>query len=123
MILQLKLEKSSGIALLKWVMDLAGSVWERVVTIGDPVGRAFKGTHGDGRLSNYGFATNQDWPKGNLETGGYGYRGGGFYEYIIQMSDYNPYSPIAYRPYGSWSGGDRSKAYSNRYARTADAEK
>jgi formylglycine-generating enzyme required for sulfatase activity len=26
-----------------WVMDLAGSVWERVITIGDRVGRNFKG--------------------------------------------------------------------------------
>ena len=27
-----------------WVMDLAGSVWERAVTIGHPRGRAFRGT-------------------------------------------------------------------------------
>ena len=29
-----------------WVMDLAGSVWERVVTLGQPDGRAFAGTTG-----------------------------------------------------------------------------
>lgn len=102
-----------------WVMDLAGSVWERVVTIGHPIGRQFKGTHGDGKLTGYGYATNQDWPKGNLEKGGFGFRGGGYYKHGNSMSDFNPYSPIAYRPYGSWSGGDRSKAYSNRFARTA----
>jgi formylglycine-generating enzyme required for sulfatase activity len=47
-----------------WVLDLAGSVWERAVTIGHPVGRAFKGSHGDGRLTTYGSATNEDWPRG-----------------------------------------------------------
>ena len=31
-----------------WVMDLAGSLWERCITVGDSTGRAFKGTHGDG---------------------------------------------------------------------------
>ncbi|OJJ16569.1 hypothetical protein BKI52_32150 [marine bacterium AO1-C] len=103
-----------------WVMDLAGSVWERVITIGDPVGRQFKGTHGDGNLTGYGYATNKDWPSGDTEKGGFGFRGGGYYEHGISMSDFNPYSPIAYRPYGSWSGGNRSKAYSNRFARTAE---
>ncbi|MGB8191206.1 MAG: SUMF1/EgtB/PvdO family nonheme iron enzyme, partial [Chitinophagaceae bacterium] len=47
-----------------WVMDLAGSLWERCITIGDSTGRLFKGTHGDGMLAPYGFATNIDWPKG-----------------------------------------------------------
>ena len=63
-----------------WVMDLAGSVWERVITFGHPRGRTFQGTHGDGTLSGYGDATNTDWPSGDQEAGGYGYRGGGYYE-------------------------------------------
>lgn len=58
-----------------WVMDLAGSVWERAVTIGHPAGRGFAGTHGDGRLTDYGSATNADWPRGDEAPGGYGYRG------------------------------------------------
>lgn len=60
-----------------WVMDLAGSVWEKVVTLGHPAGRRFQGTHGDGRLRAYGLATNDDWPSGDHDGGGYGYRGGG----------------------------------------------
>ena len=102
-----------------WVMDLAGSLWEKCVTIGHPIGRSYVGTHGDGVISKEGTATNSDWPKGIKEEGGYGYRGGGYYHHGMKISDYNPHSPIAYRPYGSWSGGKRSIAYSQRYVRTA----
>ena len=45
-------------------MDLAGSLWERCITVGDSTGRAFKGTHGHGTISYYGFGTNNDWPSG-----------------------------------------------------------
>ncbi len=103
-----------------WVMDLAGSVWEKVVTIGHPTGRAFKGTHGDGMLREYGIATNADWPAGDNETGGYGYRGGGYYERGMPDRDFNPYSPVEWRRYGSWGGAPRSIAYGFRAARTAD---
>jgi len=103
-----------------WVMDLAGSLWEKCVTIGHHIGRAYKGTHGDGILSSQGTATNPDWPKGISEEGGYGYRGGGYYDHDMKVSDYNPHSPTSYRPYGSWAGGDRSIAYSQRLVRTVD---
>ena len=102
-----------------WVMDLAGSVWERVITHGHPRGRTFRGTHGDGRLSGYGDATNDDWPHGDADTGGYGYAGGGYYERGMKPREFNPYSPIAYRRYGSWGGGPRSIAYGFRAAHSA----
>lgn len=101
------------------VMDLAGSLWEKCVSIGHPIGRAFKGSHGDGILSSDG-STNADWPRGIHEEGGYGYRGGGYYQHGKKPGEYNPHSPIAYRPYAAWSGGKRSIAYSQRYVRTAD---
>lgn len=109
-----------------WVMDLAGSVWEKVVTVGHPAGRAFKGTHGDGELRDYGLATNDDWPSGDHNAGGYGYRGGGFYEWERERAkdplaqSLNPHSPVSWRPYGSWGGAPRSIAYGFRAARTAD---
>lgn len=103
-----------------WVMDLAGSMWERVITIGDEKGRQFKGTHGDGVPTNYGLASNDDWPQGNNETGGFGFRGGGFYFHDRLYHDFNPFSPIAYRRYGGWSGGNRTEAYGTRFVRTAD---
>ena len=103
-----------------WVMDLAGSLWEKCVTVGHPIGRNFRGTHGDGILSSDGYSTNADWPKGIKEEGGYGYRGGGYYHHGMKVGDYNPHSPISYRPYGSWSGGKKSIAYSQRYVRSAE---
>jgi formylglycine-generating enzyme required for sulfatase activity len=103
-----------------WVMDLSGSIWERVVTIGHPKGRAYLGSHGDGYLSDSGTATNQDWPIGEDDTGGIGYRGGGFYGYNRNYTVYNPFSPIAYRPYGGWHGGMRSIAYGTRFVRTVE---
>ncbi len=103
-----------------WVFDLAGSVWERCVTIGHPTGRAFRGTHGDGRLL-HGYATNDDWPRGDAFGGGYGYRGGGHYEAdrVYEADGFNPHSPVAWRPFGSWGEAPRSKAYGFRCVRTA----
>jgi formylglycine-generating enzyme required for sulfatase activity len=111
-----------------WVMDLAGSVWEKVVTLGHPRGRAFRGTHGDGTLRGYGLATNDDWPAGDHDGGGYGYRGGGFYEWDRERVRnpnevaLNPHSPVSWRPYGSWGGAPRSVAYGFRAVRTADGD-
>ncbi len=102
-----------------WVLDLAGSVWERTVSIGHPNGRRFTGSHGDGRLTGYGSATNEDWPRGDEAGGGYGYRGGGYYEQGMRFSDFNPYSPIAYRRFGAWGQAPRSLAYGFRAVRTA----
>jgi formylglycine-generating enzyme required for sulfatase activity len=103
-----------------WVMDLAGSVWERTVTIGHPLGRAFRGTNGDGRLDGFGFATNDDWPKGDVGRGGYGYRGGGYYEQGMKEGEFNPWSPIGYRRYGAWGDAPRSIAYGFRAARSVE---
>lgn len=103
-----------------WVMDLAGSLWERVVSIGHPRGRAFEGTHGDGRLTSYGSATNADWPSGDDVGGGYGYRGGGWYgprEY--EPDGFNPHSPVSWRRFGGWGQGPRYVAYGFRGVRTA----
>ncbi|RYU93431.1 formylglycine-generating enzyme family protein [Emticicia agri] len=102
-----------------WVMDLSGSVWERVITIGDSTGRAFKGTHGDGLLK-YGFANNTDWPVGCTETSGFGFRGGGYYHHDQLIGDLNPNATLANRTFGAWSGGMRSLAYGSRFARTKD---
>jgi len=100
-----------------WVMDLAGSLWERCITVGDSLGRSFKGTHGDGQLSYFGFATNDDWPAGVSERGGFGFRGGGFYHPDRGYHEFNPFSPVSYRPYGAWSGGNRTEAYGSRLVR------
>ncbi len=106
-----------------WVMDLAGSVWERVVSAGDPPGRAFRGSHGDGVLSDSGEATNDDWPRTSADgtlAPGVGFRGGAEY-FKPQPEDNptNPHSPVALRTYASWGGAERYKSYSARGARSA----
>lgn len=108
-----------------WVMDLAGSVWERVVSAGHPAGRAFRGTHGDGVLSAEGLATNEDWPKTAADGGeapGLGFRGGAEY-FAPQPKDNptNPHSPVALRTYAGWGGAERYKTYSARAGRSAPA--
>ncbi len=103
-----------------WVMDLAGSIWERVITIGDSRGRSFTGQHGDGKISYYGFADVEDWPSGMLETEGFGFRGGGFYTHDRPYGEFNPYSPVAYRRFGGWPGGVRTESYGQRFVRTVN---
>jgi len=102
------------------VEDLAGSTWERCVTLGHPLGRAFQGTHGDGITTELGLATNPDWPNG--ADGGIGYRGGGHYyaDHDYRPASFNPHSPVSWRPYASWKDGPRSVAYAQRGVRTAD---
>lgn len=106
-----------------WVMDLSGSLWERVVSAGHPAGRSFRGTHGDGVLGPEGNATNDDWPR-TEESGrnapGVGYRGGA--EYFgprVPDNPTNPNSPVAVRTYAGWGGAYRYKTYSARACRTA----
>lgn len=101
-----------------WVLDLAGSLWERVITVGDEKGRRFTGLHGDGQLSAFGSANVANWPAGNDETGGFGFRGGGFYTHDRSYHEFNPYSPVSYRMYGAWSGGARVESYGSRFVRT-----
>lgn len=103
-----------------WVMDLAGSVWERVISIGRADGRTFEGTHGDGTVNGYGEATNADWPHTHAGAEGHGYRGGGYYNQGMRFHAFNPYSPVAYRRYGGWAGPKPSVAYGFRAARTAE---
>ena len=74
-------------------MELSGNLAEPVVTVGRPEGLSFKGTNGTGVLTNYGFATNTDWPgidsnnaNGVDGTIGIGYRGG----------DFQSFNPIVY---------------------------
>jgi hypothetical protein len=93
------------------------------VTVGDAAGRAFTGLHGDGDVNAYGDADVAGWPR---ELGsprrekGFGYRGGGFYARDQVYDAYRPHSPVSHRPYGSWSGGPRHKAYGFRGVRTAE---
>lgn len=81
------------------VMELSGNLWERAVTLGNPEGRAFQGSHGDGALETAegyeGNATNTDWPgympgEGVSAAAGSGFRGGSWLEVsadVLAVSD------------------------------------
>jgi formylglycine-generating enzyme required for sulfatase activity len=64
---------SSG-AGLYGMMEMTGNLWERTVTIGNPSGRSFLNTHGDGRVADNGDADLMNWPSYNGY--GSGFRGG-----------------------------------------------
>jgi formylglycine-generating enzyme required for sulfatase activity len=72
-------------------MDLAGNVWEFVVTVGDTMGIAFTGLHGDGEILTPGFANVTNWPLGCVGgtvcsgTRGVGMRGGSWATEIEQL--------------------------------------
>lgn len=104
-----------------WVMDLSGSLWERVVSAGHESGRAFRGSHGDGQLSEEGEATNADWPRmEGRDAPGVGYRGGAqYFGPRVADNPTNPHSPVAFRTYAGWGGAYRYKTYSARGVRTA----
>jgi len=106
-----------------WVMDLSGSLWERVVSAGHARGRAFRGTHGDGVLSDAGMATNGDWPTSEgRDAHGVGYRGGAeYFGRRVPENLTNPHSPVAFRTYAGWGGCYRYKTYSARACRTVGA--
>ena len=99
-----------------WVMDMNKSLWERCVSIGNPKGRQFAGTHGDGSLSGYyGNADNADWPNSYDGKGGISYRGGGTYEAGMVGS---PEGKVSDRSFGAWGDGPATIAYGFRAVRT-----
>ena len=64
------------------VMQMSDNLFEVLVPIGTPEGRAFQGSNGCGELSGFGYAHNSDWPgfSGSDVNGvaGTGFRGSGF---------------------------------------------
>jgi hypothetical protein len=43
-------------------MEMSGNPWERAVSLGNVVGRSYKGVHGDGNLFRDGNANVDFWP-------------------------------------------------------------
>ncbi|MEI6165666.1 MAG: SUMF1/EgtB/PvdO family nonheme iron enzyme [bacterium] len=59
------------------ILDLSGNLCEQIVTAGNPLGRAYTGLHGDGKLDASGNAAVPGWP--NMDARGTGYCGGGWF--------------------------------------------
>lgn len=65
------------------IMELSGNLAEQCVDLGDPQGRSFDGSNGDGEIHSTGFADKSGWPNYNTGAGnnttndnGYAMRGG-----------------------------------------------
>ena len=56
------------------VMEMSGNLYERCISAGNPENRAFTGNHGNGSLSNSGYANVSTWPP--IGNGASAYRGG-----------------------------------------------
>jgi|GEM_PF-988273 len=105
-------------------MNLSDNVGEYTVTVGNSMGRAFEGSHGDGTLtttSSYeGNATNTDWPgidatsaRGVTSGWGCGRRGGSWNgSSVIELSDRNYATRNNYNT--------RQSNHAGRLARSAD---
>jgi formylglycine-generating enzyme required for sulfatase activity len=59
------------------IMEMTGNVWEKIVTVGNPTGRTFTGTHGNGLLTVTGDADALLWP--NADALGAGVCGSNWY--------------------------------------------
>ncbi len=98
------------------VMEMSGSLWEEIVSIGISNGRSFTGTHGDGSLNTSGYATNSDWAgfagSGVINAVGSGLRGGSF---RVNCS----YSRLSDRFYSSISSNQADGFRGMRFVRTA----
>jgi len=106
--------KGSG-ATYYGLMEMSGSLQERSVTLGNATGRAFAGTHGNGVLTNDGFADKTNWPgfstTKNSGATGAGERGGYF-------SNYAPVTCVSYRMLATCGIMNRYEYYGFRASRT-----
>jgi len=94
-------------------MDLGGNLAEQVVTVGHPQGRAFRGTHGDGRLSATAGATNPDW-HADADTLFFARRGAGW-------TSHPNHARIADR-FSGFDNGGRARSYSSGFRAVRSAE-
>ncbi|MCK9616830.1 MAG: SUMF1/EgtB/PvdO family nonheme iron enzyme [Lentimicrobiaceae bacterium] len=91
------------------IMEMSGNVWERAVTVGNAIGRAFDGTHGDGVLDEAGNANVSTWPT----YSGVGFRGGAW-----DTGAYT-FSPVSSRFYMNYGEIIRVNDNGGRGVRTA----
>lgn len=91
------------------VMELSGNVIEPCVSVGDAVGRAFTGLHGDGALDATGNANATNWPPTAVGTG---QRGSAFDDAYV-------WALVASRDRGTITDGGRYRRNGCRAVRTA----
>lgn len=92
------------------IMEMSGNVWEQVISVGNPTGRAFTGTHGDGSLDASGNSNVSNWP---TSITGIALRGGDL------MDSANDWAKVSNRAYGNIHSDVRGNNYGGRGCRTA----
>lgn len=92
------------------IMDMSGNLMERSVTVGNPTGRGYTGSHGNGALNATGFADAVTWP--GTDALGAGVRGGRWNntESSLRVSD---------RIFAAFTLNDRFNTFGGRGVRTA----
>ena len=96
------------------VMDLSGSLWDRVITIANSSGRSFNGSrHGDGILDASGDANVSSWPASS--GAGAGFKGGAW-------NDAASSARVSDRSSAAVVSTDRASGFGGRGARTALGE-
>jgi len=86
------------------IMEMSGNLWEHLVSVGHPTGRAFNGSHGDGNLDPAGDANTSSWPGSNAS--GTGIRGGSFGSDAVELQvSTRSYAANPINTHGSDIGG------------------
>jgi hypothetical protein len=84
------------------VLDLSGGLYEFVIYLANPAGRAYTGTHGDGALAPDGQADAATWPLGTV---GFGRKGGAWGTLVPNLRVSNRFSGGAALGRSSQNGG------------------
>ncbi len=86
------------------IMEMSGNLYERPVSVGNPTGRGFTGSNGNGLLTATGDADASNWP-GTTAVGS-GFRGSGWdvIETYLQVSDRNRTALASYGRSGDCGG-------------------
>ena len=90
------------------VMDLSGNLWEILVSVGSPAGRAFTGLMGNGMIDDTGNADATLWPAKNAI--GIGFRGG-------TWNNLDLYLRLSDRSFATYSHDVRAYVYGGRGCR------
>ncbi len=91
------------------VLELSGNLGDQTISVGNAEGRAFNGTHGNGILTNSGYANEDTWPEANAQ--GSNMRGGtwNYIASLMRTSD---------RFFGALAVGTTRDQFGGRGART-----
>jgi formylglycine-generating enzyme required for sulfatase activity len=81
------------------VMEMTGNLWEYIIGVMNATGRAYTGSHGDGRLALSGDHDVANWPDVTNPHFGFGLRGGS----VVEAAAVGSVHAVSSRVYGWWN--------------------